>query len=47
MAWLPFGFGPRNCIGMRLAQMELKIVMIKLLRHFKFSKCDQTEVIFN
>ena len=44
LAWIPFGFGPRNCIGMRLAKMELKIAMIKILQNFKISISDQTEV---
>lgn len=27
---MPFGFGPRSCIGMRLAQMEVETVIAKV-----------------
>ena len=42
--WIPFGSGPRNCIGMRLAQMELKISVAYLIRAYKFARCEKTEV---
>ena len=42
--WIPFGSGPRNCIAMRLAQVELKIVVVFLVRVFKFVKCEANEV---
>ncbi|CAH0551466.1 unnamed protein product [Brassicogethes aeneus] len=35
-AYLPFGFGPRTCIGKRLANMELEVGLLKLVRNFKF-----------
>lgn len=33
-AWRPFEHGPRSCIGLELAMIEMKIVMILTLREF-------------
>lgn len=33
--FLPFGIGPRNCIGSRFALLESKVLMFHLLRHFE------------
>jgi cytochrome P450 len=42
--YLAFADGPRNCIGMRFALLEIKFGLAKLLKRYKFEKCEETEV---
>uniref|UniRef100_A0A915A664 Cytochrome P450 n=2 Tax=Parascaris univalens TaxID=6257 RepID=A0A915A664_PARUN len=41
-SWMPFGAGPRQCIGMRFALLEAKITMFQLLKNFRILKVDGT-----
>ncbi|XP_025263422.1 probable cytochrome P450 6a13 [Camponotus floridanus] len=44
MHYLPFGDGPRNCIGARFALYQTKIGLIKILRNYKVEVCDKTQI---
>lgn len=41
---MPFGDGPRNCIGSRFGLMQTRVGLVTLIQNFEFSVCDQTSV---
>merc|ERR1712029_984484 len=43
-SWLPFGGGPRQCIGERFAMVEMKIAMTKLLSKFSIEANEMTKL---
>ncbi|KAL7292080.1 hypothetical protein TKK_0014355 [Trichogramma kaykai] len=40
--YLPFGDGPRNCIGMRFAIIQSKVGLVKILNNYRVEVCDKT-----
>ncbi|XP_071452595.1 probable cytochrome P450 49a1 [Hetaerina americana] len=34
-AFLPFGFGPRSCVGKRFADLEMEILLAKIIRNYR------------
>ena len=44
MAFMPFGDGPRVCIGMRFAQMQITLGLAVLLNSFRFGVARSTPI---
>ncbi|XP_068900865.1 probable cytochrome P450 6a14 [Tenebrio molitor] len=43
-SYIPFGEGPRNCIGLRFGMMEIKTALVTVLRDYKFMVNPRTHV---
>ena len=44
-AFFPFGYGPRNCIGMRFALLEAKMALIEIVSKFRIVLAPETKVV--
>ncbi|XP_054459808.1 cytochrome P450 3A30-like [Anoplopoma fimbria] len=42
--YLPFGVGPRNCMGMRFALVMIKLALVEVLQNYSFCVCGETEI---
>lgn len=42
-SFIPFSMGARNCIGWKIASMEVKVVLSSILRNFELSTTDTEE----
>lgn len=40
LTFMPFGYGPRQCIGMRFAQVIMRTIVASLIRKYKFTAND-------
>ncbi|CAD7079510.1 unnamed protein product [Hermetia illucens] len=42
VAFLGFGDGPRNCVGLRFGRMQSRIGLVTLLKNYRFRPCEET-----
>ncbi|XP_026729522.1 cytochrome P450 9e2-like [Trichoplusia ni] len=40
--YMPFGMGPRNCLGMRFAIIKMKVLLYHLVLNYKIVRCEKT-----
>ncbi|XP_043200064.1 cytochrome P450 3A41-like [Amphibalanus amphitrite] len=42
--WMPFGLGPRACLGTRLATLEVKYILASFLKRYRVSTCSKSRL---
>lgn len=47
ISWIPFGAGPRQCVGMRLGMSEAKTALAHVLRRYSIVAGPETEKKLN
>lgn len=40
LAYIPFGFGQRQCLGQKLAMREIKVVIAEVIANFQLENCE-------
>lgn len=45
-AYLPFGAGPRTCVGLNFAMTEIQVVLAILLQHFCLKPASENDVVY-
>ncbi|XP_055585112.1 cytochrome P450 9e2-like [Uranotaenia lowii] len=42
-AFMPFGVGPRNCIGSRFGLLAAKLILVRIMRAYRIECCTKTD----